>query len=266
MPSVKKGRNSKVEGLSKREEKKKINIRWNSGLYFQIGLIISMLLVFLIVESNLGIGAMAYGPKKEREPWVEPAVTKFTLEDIKPIEVEKPKTVEKERKPVKTVQSNQFTQVVNTSTSTESPTEPSEVDPEGTIAPSTAVATVPSKTEKKFLFNVQSAPIFPGCESLQTEQERRACLDEKINAFIGRKFNSEKFSDKYAGKKNRIDVEFTVDAKGEIVDIKTRSAYEDLGLEARRVIGSLPKLTPGKHNNQQVEVVYTVPISLDIKY
>ena len=67
MPSVKMESKSKVEGLSKREEKKRINIRWNSGLFFQIGLIISMLFVFLIVESNFGIGEAEFQFPKERE-------------------------------------------------------------------------------------------------------------------------------------------------------------------------------------------------------
>lgn len=266
MPSVRKESKSKVEGLSKREIKKRINIRWNSGLFFQFGLIISMLLVFLIVESNLGLSAMAYTPFEERVSWEEPTFTKYRLEDNIPKQVVKVKEVPKERKLVKPILSNKLTQVDNTSTQMESPSEPSEVNPESTNA-STSTSTSESPIiEKKSIFNVQNAPIFPGCESLSTEKERRVCLDEKINAFIGRKFNSEKFLDKYAGKKNRIDVQFTVDSKGDIVDIKTRAAYEDIGLEAKRVIGSLPKFTPGKHNDQWVEVVYTVPISLNIEY
>ncbi|HAT67982.1 MAG TPA: hypothetical protein DCS66_25845, partial [Flavobacteriaceae bacterium] len=84
VPSVKKESRSKVEGLSKREEKKRINIRWNSGLFFQIGLIISMLFVFLIVESNLGFSEMAYviPDKKELK---EVALKNYVI-DVFPVE------------------------------------------------------------------------------------------------------------------------------------------------------------------------------------
>ncbi|MEZ4777808.1 MAG: hypothetical protein R2786_00295 [Flavobacteriaceae bacterium] len=264
MPSVKKGSTSKVEGLSKREEKKRINIRWNSGLFFQIGLIISMLLVFLIVESNFGIGEADFQLPKERE-LKEIALKNYVVEVI-PEKKVVVKEVVKKREPQKPIVSNKFKEMDNTTVEKESQTAPTEVDPNTPIKNTVPALSEAEKPSKTTLMMVQNAPIFPGCESLSTEKERRACLDEKINTFIGRKFNTDKFSEKYAGKNNRIDVQFTVDSKGEIVDIKARSAYEDLGLEAKRVIGSLPKLTPGKHNDQWVEVVYTVPISLNIEY
>ncbi|HAT67587.1 MAG TPA: hypothetical protein DCS66_23815, partial [Flavobacteriaceae bacterium] len=104
------------------------------------------------------------------------------------------------------------------------------------------------------------------CENLSTNSERKACLNEKINAFISRKFDIDKFSDKYAGKKNRIDVQFTVDSRGEIVNIKTSNPNEDLNTEAKRVIGHLPKMIPAKHENELVEVIYTVPIMVNIEH
>ena len=267
MPSVKKESKSKVEVLSKREVKKRINIRWNSGLFFQIGLIVSMLLVFLVVESNIGFSDLAYIPKTNTHSIdEEPFTHSYRLEDFKPVEAEKPKTIEKVREIVKPILSSQFKQVDNLSNQIENPTATTEVTPDAPIDPAPLIPSGNGVVEKKPIYFVENAPIFPGCEALSSENERRACLDEKINAFIGKKFDIDKFSDKYAGKNNRIDVQFTVDSRGEIVDIKTRSAYEDLGKEAKRVIGSLPKLTPGKHNNQWVEVVYTVPIMLNIEY
>ncbi|MAL59964.1 MAG: hypothetical protein CMC14_07960 [Flavobacteriaceae bacterium] len=265
VPSVKKESRSKVEGLSKREEKKRINIRWNSGLFFQIGLIISMLFVFLIVESNLGFSEMAYviPDKKELK---EVALKNYVI-DVFPVEkIAEPKEIVKERTPIKPVASTNFKPVENISKQLEDKTAPTEVEPDVPIEKPVISSPTVKKPDIKNLISVDNAPIFPGCENLSTNSERKACLNEKINAFISRKFDIDKFSDKYAGKKNRIDVQFTVDSRGEIVNIKTSNPNEDLNTEAKRVIGHLPKMIPAKHENELVEVIYTVPIMVNIEH
>mgnify|MGYP003148073436 FL=1 len=40
---------------NKREDKKQINIKWNSRLFFQIGVIVSLLTVFFIMQTNFEI-------------------------------------------------------------------------------------------------------------------------------------------------------------------------------------------------------------------
>lgn len=265
IPSVKKESRSKVVVLSKREEKKRINIRWNSGLFFQIGLIISMLIVFLIVESNLGFSEMAYGIPNKKE--LKEVVLQNYVVNVIPIEkIDKPKEVVKERKPIKQVASNKFKAVENISKQNEVETAPKEMDPEPSIENPVESTPTVKNPEIKNLISVDNAPIFPGCENLSTNSERRDCLNEKINAFISRKFDIDKFSDKYAGKRNRIDVQFTVDSKGEIVNIKSNNPNEDLNTEAKRVISHLPKMIPAKHENQWVDVVYTVPIMVNIEH
>lgn len=265
MPLVKKESTTRVEGLSKREDKKRINIRWNSGLFFQIGLIVSMLLVFLIVESNIGFSNLAYIPSREDRIIEEPHINKYVLEKIKPLEVEKPKEMVKKQTSKTPILINKINAVDNTSKQIEKDPGNTEVNPDTTGETPSVEVTKNKVLEKKNIMGVENAPIFPGCESLTTNEQRRACLDDKINAFINRKFNADKFSDKYAGEKSKIYVQFTVDSNGDVVDIMARTAHEDLGIEAKRVIASLPKMTPGKHNNQLVEVLYTVPIILNIE-
>lgn len=264
MPSVKKESRSKVEGLSKREEKKRINIRWNSGLFFQIGLIISMLFVFLVVESNLGFSEMAYKISEKKE-LNEIALKNYVVEVIPVEKIDKSTAVVKERTPIKPVVSSKFKPVDNISKQKEDKTAPTEVDQGASIDKPVVTEPTTKIPDMKNIFSVENAPIFPGCENLSTNDERKACLNDKINAFISRKFNIDKFSDKYAGKKNRIDVQFTVDSRGDISDIKTRTPFEDLSEEAKRVISSLPKMIPGKHENRIVNVVYTVPIMVNIE-
>lgn len=265
MPSVKKESNSKVEGLSKREDKKSINIRWNSGLFFQIGLVISMLFVFLVVESNLGFSELTYSIN-ERKELNEVALKNFVVEVIPEKKVVE-KQVVKERKPIEPVASNKFKEMDNTSILKETDLAKTEVDfNKASTTPKKSIVEIPADNSNKNILTVDNVPIFPGCEYLKTNDERKSCLNDKVNAFINRKFNVDKFSDKYAGRKNRIDVQFTVDSNGQIVNIKTRAPFEDLGLEAKRVIENLPKMIPGYHNNHAVDVIYSVPIMLNIDY
>ncbi len=38
---------------NKRAQKKQTNIKWNSRLFFQIGVIVSLLLIFFLMQTNL---------------------------------------------------------------------------------------------------------------------------------------------------------------------------------------------------------------------
>ena len=65
--------------ISKREDKKSINIKWNSGLFFQLGIIVSMLLVFLVAESSIGSTTVKEVPVNDFY-LSEPAMTNYVVE------------------------------------------------------------------------------------------------------------------------------------------------------------------------------------------
>ncbi|MAO07228.1 MAG: hypothetical protein CL596_00785 [Alteromonas sp.] len=259
-PSVK---NSQV---SKREDKKRINIRWNSGLFFQVGLIVSLLLVFLVMESDWELSPVAtYDTSRERII-EEPPMIEFRVEETKPVE-KKPTVTPKQEKP-KVEKPKILDNVIEAKN--DAPTKETDVAP---LEMKNDVDPIPTSKEgeeklpevNKNILTVENAPIFPGCESLSTNEERRDCLNEKIRNFINKSFRTEKFSEKYSGERNRIDVMFTVNSEGQIVDVITRAPHEDLGEEAKRVVSKLPRMTPGKHNNHWVNVMYSVPIILNIE-
>lgn len=251
--------------ITKREEKKRINIAWNSGVFFQLGLLVSLLLVFVVVNSDLGVFSISKIDDQTINYIEEPLLQKYIVEVI-PEKKEVVKITEKPKATPKPKESPILKIVTNLSKEIETKTATTEVEPDAPIV--TEVKPTVAKTttlEKKNILSVENAPIFPGCESLVTNSERKACLDQKINAFIGKQFNIEKFADKYVGENNTVSVQFTVDTNGEIVDILTRSKHSDLGEEAKRVIAKLPTLIPGKHNNTNVQEVYTIPIILNVK-
>lgn len=111
---------------------------------------------------------------------------------------------------------------------------------------------------------IENVPVFPGCEG--TEEELRACLQEKISAHVNANFNSEKAKELglEAGVK-KIFVMFKIDKEGNIADVKSRAPHVKLEEEAIRVINSLPKMIPGKQKGEAVGVKYSLPIAFNVE-
>jgi len=107
---------------------------------------------------------------------------------------------------------------------------------------------------------IEEVPVFPGCEG--TEAELRKCLQENITKHVGANFNSDLANSLglEAGTK-RIFVMFKIDEEGNISEVKARAPHKDLVEEAKRVINTLPKMTPGKMEGKPVSVKYSLPIA-----
>ena len=263
LPSVKNASGAKTKVLSKRELKKRINIRWNSGIFFQLGLSAVLLLTFIVMESDWDLGANVKFTPKERITVVDPPFFNFTIQQPKV------KTIAKVQKVVKP---RVITPVV-TSTFTAVPDDSKKLEPgikstEITATPATnGEGTTPVAKESKpsHINTVQFVPIFPGCESLSNNVERRNCMSSKINTFINRKFNTDSFSDLESGKIHTISVQFTIGKDGKVKDILTRAKLPELEKEAKRVIGKMPVMKPGKQGNTDVDVLFTVPIRFQVQ-
>ena len=112
---------------------------------------------------------------------------------------------------------------------------------------------------------IEDVPIFPGCENLSNNIDRKDCMSEKITKFINKEFNSALGSQLGLTGINRINVMFKIDTKGDIVDIKTRAPHPKLEQEAQRVIQALPKMKPGKQRGNPVIVQYSIPILFKVQ-
>ena len=110
---------------------------------------------------------------------------------------------------------------------------------------------------------IENAPIFPGCKG--SKEKLRICFAKKISKHIGKRFNTRLASDLglTPGKK-RIFVIFTIDKKGNISDIQARAPHPRLQKEAKRVVNTLPKMTPGKQRGIPVNVKYSLPIAFEV--
>ncbi|MDA7794447.1 energy transducer TonB [Flavobacteriales bacterium] len=108
-------------------------------------------------------------------------------------------------------------------------------------------------TDEVFMV-VEDMPRFEGCSD-------EACTQNKIMQFIGRKTKYPPIA-KENNITGRVYVSFVVDKSGSVTDVKIlRGVDKYLDAEAVRVVKSLPKFSPGKQRGKPVKVQYNVPIS-----
>ena len=111
---------------------------------------------------------------------------------------------------------------------------------------------------------IQNAPVFKGCENLSKE-ENKVCFDKKMKQFVLRNFDIELANEiGLQSGKYKIQTQFIIDNKGNVVDIKIRAPHTRLKKEMQQLIEKLPKFTPGLQSNKPVQVRYTLPISFQV--
>ncbi|MFT5078555.1 MAG: protein TonB [Planctomycetota bacterium] len=111
---------------------------------------------------------------------------------------------------------------------------------------------------------IENVPIYPGCESAKGNAGKKACMSEKVQKFVQKKFDTELASELGLEGRQRISVQFKIDNKGNIVNILARAPHPRLEQEAKEVIGKLPKMTPGKQRGKAVGVLYSLPILFQV--
>jgi len=108
---------------------------------------------------------------------------------------------------------------------------------------------------------IEKFPIHPDCEALESNEDRKKCTVSAVNVFMAKNFNTKMAEalDLPAGKQ-RIFVNFKIDKRGEIKDLKARASHKKLEKEALRVIKLLPDFIPGENNGEKVDVPLSIPI------
>ncbi|MGK0385604.1 MAG: protein TonB [Patiriisocius sp.] len=262
-PSVNNVTSNQPKMLSKREAKKSVNRKSHGVLFFQIGLILSLIAAIFAMEINIGSPA-GFKIKKSitiDEPLMRSYVIEkeqFVSQPIAKIEKLRPKV-----KPIiidkKIIILDNTTPVVDNLITTKAPI---------VVAPvivASARVEKPVDTNRTINLNeVEFVPVFPGCESLTTKEEKKVCMNSKINAFISRKFKSDRFSGLKKNATHNIYVQFTIDKDGNVQEVIARAPDKQMQKEGVRVLSKLPKMIPGKMGTQNVPVSYMVPITFRV--
>ncbi|MCM8568797.1 energy transducer TonB [Gramella jeungdoensis] len=112
---------------------------------------------------------------------------------------------------------------------------------------------------------IEDVPIFPGCENKRNNEERKKCMSEKISSYVNKEFDTDLGAELGLSGINRVIVQFRIDEKGNIGQVRARAPHPRLEQEAARVINSLPKMKPGKQRGKPVGVMYSLPIAFKVQ-
>ncbi|GAA4279882.1 energy transducer TonB [Gaetbulibacter aestuarii] len=240
-----------------RSQKHDVNLQKNSTLYFQIGLILCLLMTFGLLE-------MRFETKTPETiinyDTVEPD---YTIMPTVIIEKKQPKMeMSKKEEPKK---STHFTtEPKNTATDTPPVLDP---EPEGPIAEPNldGLEKEPTDPVDVPFISVQQVPVYPGCEKESTNAGRRQCMSDKITRLVQKKFDTDLAEGRGLSGRQVIYTQFTIDKTGHVTSIKTRAPHPDLEKEAERVIQLIPDMQPGKQRDTNVGVVYALPIVFQVQ-
>ena len=250
------------EQIVKKSQKHDANLQKNSTLYFQIGLIVCLLgaygLFEMQFETTISKEVVMTVPDDKFD---EVTVEKFKVYEEPKAEV-KPKlekTVLLIKEPVIVDNDHVMKEALEIDTPEQNTSSDEPIDPNDIV-----VLEEPEDVPVPLAF-IQNAPIYPGCEKAKNNKARKKCMSEKITRLIQRKFHGDDIALNYGlTGMQKIDVQFTIDNTGKVNNIKTRAPHPKLENEAIRVINLIPEMTPGKQNNKNVGVIYTLPIKFEV--
>lgn len=108
-------------------------------------------------------------------------------------------------------------------------------------------------------FEIEKVPVYPGCSGNNNE-ELKKCMMGKIMEHVSSHFNLEIPEESQLTGKQRINIRFTINSKGRVVNVSAKGPLPSLEAEAIRVIKKLPRMEAGEQKGKKVGIAYSIPI------
>ena len=243
----------------KTTEKPKNNLEKLRGIFFQIGLIVSMSITFLAFEWTTPVYiAELPKPDIEIEGDIDLELYNHHVKPIKP-----------EIKPIAPkIDPSKINIVKN------DPVDPTpEPDPDPTPDPDPGFDpnkwTKPEEIEKEEapLPAAGKMPFYKNCESAN-ENERKSCTEEEMFKHFRNTLKIPGYIKDLGKAEYTAHVYFEVNKKGQIKNVRVLNSGripKDLEKEAINAVSTLPELIPATNHGKQVSVFYSIPIKFTIK-
>ena len=232
---------------------KKARIESYSKIFFQLGLVLALLVVYLSIEwKSFDRYVSELNMVNFEDEVVEDIPITERIMEVKP--PPPPPPAPEKIQIVADQEEIEETVLESTETDESEAIETIEIDDIEEVEEEELTENVPFAI-------VEHVPIYPGCTG--TKEQKRRCLQEKIKMHVNRFYNTE-ISQELGltpGKK-KVFVLFKIDKTGKIVDVRARGPHKRLEKEAIRVVKKLPQMIPGKQRGRPVGVSYTLPITL----
>jgi len=98
---------------------------------------------------------------------------------------------------------------------------------------------------------------------MKTNAEKKACFQKMVQQHVRNEFKYP-LTALELGIQGKVFVQFMINQKGYISNIRTRGPDRNLEDEASRIVASLPKMTPGMQRGRAVKVPYSIPITFKL--
>lgn len=113
---------------------------------------------------------------------------------------------------------------------------------------------------------LEKIPVFPGCESVVGNQERKRCANQRVSEHIVLNFNKNLISNLgLSPGRKRVFVTFKVDESGTTTEIQTRGPHPAIEQEAERVIRLLPNVQPATRRGKPTTLPFSIPIVFNVE-
>tara|TARA_Y100000588_G_C14110596_1_gene862822 strand:+ start:61 stop:714 length:654 start_codon:yes stop_codon:yes gene_type:complete len=209
----------------------RISLENKKGVFFQIGLITTLLIVLVAFEwksyekSDYSLGQVDYEDLEEE-------IIPITQEEVKPPPPPPPPP--------------EVIEIVEDEVEIEE-----ELEIEDTEADEEMIVEIEEESDEDFFTIVEEMPEFPGGELA-------------LMKYITRKIKYPPIAKEY-NITGKVYVSFIVDKSGSVGNVKVvRGVDKSLDAEAIRVIKTLPRYKPGKQRGKPVKVQFTVPINFTL--
>lgn len=235
----------KIMELKKNPKK---DLTSKSGLYFAIGLVTVMLLAYVALE---------WKTYEKSDVYVHELSTPDDIIDEERVEkfiVEKPK--------VKPILPPEIEIVEDDPEIIETEIESTEADPNTEVLAIEDLEVIEADIEPEVSWvTIEEVPVFPGCEN---DKDKRACFAKMIQKHIGDVFHYPE-QEQELGIEGRVNIMFDIQKDGTIGNIRKRGPNDNLENEAARIIGKLPRMTPGKQRDKNAKVSFAIPITFRLQ-
>lgn len=235
------------------KKNKNADVSRKSILYFQIGLILILLIVWQALEWK------AYNQEFNDPDYSDPfeiSEVDVPITVVKEFEVpEIPKEIVKEPEVIDDNKDIKETLIASTESWEEKPVDVKDI----------IVVDTEEPVDDYLIMAVEEVPVFPGCEGLGTNDERLKCMNGKIQKLVGRTFDTSIGVDLGLTGVHKIYVNFKIQPDGTIKVLGARGPHPLLENEAIRVVKALPEMQPGRQQGRPVGVLYTLPITFRIQ-
>ena len=230
----------------------KADLSKRSMLFFQLGMILMLFLSWQGIEwktydRSLAIDTLNVGDELDEEIPITQTVTPPPPPPPPPPAPEVIEVVEDEKEVEETI------------------IESTETDQEEEIMEIAEIEVFEEEIDDVPFAVIENVPIYPGCEKKKNNAEKKKCMSEKVQKFVQKKFNTDLAGDLGLSGRQRINVIFKIDKRGNVVGVRSRAPHPRLEKEAARVINMLPKMKPGRQRGKAVVVPYSLPITFQVQ-